>query len=98
MNKTEEFIKKRMEERGNVPFDQQAQDQKDEKLGRTVFFLSRLWFAIKFMAVVSLVALGVLYFMGKPLWWAPIIALGAYMAYRLVWVVIWMFIQMISRL
>lgn len=63
----------------------QSKDERDEKLGRIIVGISWLFFAFKYIAVVSLVALFVLYFIGKPLWFAPLIGFGVFTLYRLIW-------------
>jgi hypothetical protein len=61
------------------------EDERYEKLGRTIVGISWFFFALKFIAVASLVALVILYFIGKPLWLAPLIGFGAFTLYRLFW-------------
>ena len=61
------------------------EDERDEKLGRTIVGISWFFFAFKFIATVSLIALVILYFIGKPLWIAPLIGFGAFTLYRLFW-------------
>ena len=70
------------------------EDERDEKLGRTIVGISWFFFAFKFIAAVSLVALVILYFLGKPLWLAPLIGFGTFTLYRLFWrLVIGLFIK-----
>ena len=59
-------------------------DEHDGKVGRAVMGFAWIVFAIKFILFFSVVALVVLYFLKKPLWLAPIIALGLYLFYRVV--------------
>ncbi len=63
-------------------------DEKYETIGRTVWRISYLWYALKFTAVISLIALAVLYFVNKPLWLAPIIGIGIFLIYRSVYRII----------
>ena len=67
-------------------------NDRDEKLGRAIVGVTWLIFAAKFLLIVTAIALIVLYFMGKPLWLAPIIAVGIFAVYRLIWRLIWLFI------
>ena len=67
-------------------------NDRDEKLGRAIVGGTWLIFAAKFLLIVTGVALVVLYFLGKPLWLAPIIAFVIFAVYRLIWRLIWLFI------
>ena len=73
------------------------QDERDEKLGRTIFSIAWFLFVIKFLAVATLIALAIVYILGKPLWLAPLIAVGAFIIYRLIWRLIWKFLDWASR-
>ena len=73
------------------------EDKRDEKLGRAIVSVTWLIFAAKFIVVVSVIALVVLYFVGKPLWLAPIIAVVIFAVYRLFWRLIWIFIGWAGR-
>ena len=70
---------------------------RNENLGRAVVGISWFIFAAKFIVIVAVIALAVLYFIGKPLWLAPIIALGAFAVYRLILRLIWKLIEMVSN-
>lgn len=61
-----------------------SDDERDEKLGRAILSISQIIYAIGFIAFVSVIALAVLFFMGKPLWIAPLIGVGAYIIYRFI--------------
>lgn len=63
-------------------------DKKYETIGRTIWRISYLWYALKFISVISLIALAVLYFVNKPLWLAPIIGIGIFLVYRSVYRII----------
>ena len=69
------------------------QDERDEKIGRTIVTISWWIFAAKFLIVATVIAGIVLYFLGKPLWIAPLTAVGLFIVYRLIWRLIWMFIE-----
>ena len=73
------------------------QDERDEKLGRVILTLNWWIFAAKFLVIVTVIAGIVLYLLGKPLWIAPIIAIGAFIIYRVIWRLIWVFIEWASR-
>ena len=73
------------------------EDQKNEKIGRAIVNLTWLWFAIKFVVIVSVIAGIVLYLINKPLWIAPLIGIGAFIFYRLIWRLIWLFIGWASK-
>ena len=70
-----------------------SQEERDEKLGRAIVTLSWWLFAIKFLVVATVIAGVVVYFLGKPLWIAPLIAIGVFIVYRLIWRLIWVFIE-----
>ena len=61
-----------------------TEDERDEKIGRAALTFSMIVYAIGFIFVVSLIALVVLFIIGKPLWIAPLIGIGAYIGYRLI--------------
>ena len=69
------------------------EDKKNEKIGRAIVTISWWIYAACFLFVVTLIAGAILYFFGKPLWIAPIIAIGCFVVYRLIWRLIWMFIE-----
>ncbi len=73
------------------------QNERDEKLGRVILTLNWWIFAAKFLVIVTVVAGIVLYFLGKTLWIAPLIALGSFIVYRLIWRLVWVFIEWASR-
>lgn len=73
------------------------EDQKNEKIGRAIVNLTWLWFAVKFIVIVSVIAGIVLYFNNKPLWIAPAIGIGSFIFYRLIWRLIWFFIGWASK-
>ncbi|MCR5673718.1 MAG: hypothetical protein K6F87_08415 [Lachnospiraceae bacterium] len=68
-------------------------DKRDEKIGRAIVGITWLIFAAKFILIVTVLALVVLYFIGKPLWLAPLIAIGVFAVYRLCWRLVWLFIE-----
>ncbi len=69
----------------------------DEKVGSLIMNLAWFAFAVKFLIVTSLISLAVLYFMEKPLWYAPIIAVVLYIIYRLIWTLILVLIGKVSE-
>ena len=54
-----------------------------------------LWFfvALKRIAVVTVIALPILWLLHKPLWIAPIIGVAVYIIWRIVWGLFWKFIH-----
>ena len=74
-----------------------SQDERDEKLGRIIFTLNWWIFAVKFLVVVTVISGIAIYFLGKPLWLAPLIAAGLFIIYRLIWRLIWVFIGWAGR-
>ena len=73
------------------------QDERDEKLGRVILTINWWIFAAKFLVIVTVIAGIVIYFLGKPLWIAPLIAIGLFIVYRLIWRLIWVFIGWAGR-
>ena len=73
------------------------QDKKDDKIGRAIFTLAWWIYAAKFLITVTLIAGLVIFILGKPLWIAPLIAIGIFTIYRLIWRLIWTFIEWACR-
>ena len=73
------------------------QDERDEKLGRVILTLNWWIFAAKFLIIVTVRAGIVIYFLGKPLRIAPLIAIGIFIIYRLIWRLVWVFIGWAGR-
>ncbi len=73
------------------------EDQKNEKIGRAIVNLTWIWFAAKYIVIVSVIAGIVLYFINKPLWIASVIGIGSFIIYRLIWRIIWLFIGWASK-
>ncbi len=74
-----------------------SQDERDEKLGRVILTLNWWIFAAKFLVTVTVIAGVVIFFLGKPLWIAPLVAAGMFIIYRLIWRLIWAFIAWAGR-
>ena len=70
-----------------------SEDERNEKIGRTIVGLAWFAFAAKFIIIVSAIALVILYFLGKPLWIAPVIGAGTFIIYRVIWGLFWRFIE-----
>ncbi len=71
--------------------------ERNEKLGRTVSGIVWILYAARFIIVTTVIALVILYFIGKPLWIAPVVGIAVFAAYRLVWGLIWKFIGWSTR-
>ena len=69
------------------------EQERNEKLGRTVVGIGWFIFVFKFLVITFVIAGVVLYFLGKPLGIAPIIAVGVFIAYKMVWGMIWRIIR-----
>ena len=74
-----------------------SQDERDEKLGRAILTLHWWIFAVKFLIIATVIAGIVIYFLGRPLWIAPLVAAGVFIIYRLLWRLIWVFIGWAGR-
>ena len=73
------------------------QDERDEKLGRAILTIGWWIFAAKFLVVATVIAGIVIYFLGRPLWIAPLIAIGLFIVYRLILRLVWVFIEWAGR-
>ena len=73
------------------------EQERNEKLGQAVVGISWFVFAAKFIVITTVIALAALYFLGKPLWIAPIIAVGAFAVYRLFLRLTWKLVDWASR-
>ena len=73
------------------------QDERDEKIGRAIMTLGWWIFAAKFLVVSTVIAGIVMYFLGRPLWIAPLIAIGLFIVYRLILRLVWVFIEWAGR-
>ena len=73
------------------------QDERDEKLGRAILTIGWWIFAAKFLVVATVIAGIVMYFLGKPLWIAPLIAIGLFIVYRIILRLVWVFIEWAGR-
>ncbi|MCR5688497.1 MAG: hypothetical protein K6G58_10810 [Lachnospiraceae bacterium] len=73
------------------------EDRREEKIGRAIVTVSWLVFALVFIAIATVIAGVVMYFLGKPLWIAPLIAVGIFIVYRLILRLIWLFIEWAGR-
>lgn len=69
------------------------EDKRYEKLGRAAVGFTWFLFAAKFLIVTTLIALVILYLLGRPLWIAPIAAVIIFTVYRLFWRLIWKIIE-----
>lgn len=70
-----------------------VQDSKDTKLGAFVMCILWILYALKWVAIGTVAALPVLWFMHKPLWIAPIIGLILYIIIRIIWKLFWKLIR-----
>ena len=57
-------------------------DRKEELIGKTIFSITYLLFALRMTALFSAAALIVLLIIGKPLWLSPIIGIACFLIYR----------------
>ena len=72
------------------------EQERNEKLVQAVVGISWFIFAAKFIVITTVIALAALYFLGKPLWIAPIIAVGAFAVYRLFLRLMWKLVEWAS--
>ncbi len=74
-----------------------TQDKRDEKIGRAIVTFSWWIFAAKFLVVATIIAGIVIFFLGKPLWIAPVAAIILFIIYKLIWKLVWRFIEWAGR-
>ena len=74
-----------------------SQDKREEKIGRAIVTLSWWIFAAKFLVVATIIAGVVIFFLEKPLWIAPFVAVVLFIIYRLIWRLIWRLIEWAGR-
>ena len=73
--------------------EKRVQDNKDTKLGAFVMFIIWILYALKWVALGTVIALPVLWLIHKPLWIAPIIGLILYVIVRIIWRLFWKFVR-----
>ena len=59
-----------------------TEDEKYEKIGKTIFSITYFVFALRMTVFFSAAALIILLIIGKPLWIAPIAGVIAFLIYR----------------
>jgi len=74
-----------------------TQDKRDEKIGRSIVTLSWWIFSAKFLIVATIIAGVVIFFLEKPLWIAPVVAIILFIIYKLMWRLIWRLIEGAGR-
>ena len=73
--------------------EKRGQDNKDTKLGAFVMCIIWILYALKWVALGTVIALPVLWLIHKPLWIAPIIGLILYIIVRIIWRLFWKFVR-----
>lgn len=73
--------------------EKRIQDNKDTKLGAFVMSIIWILYALKWVALGTVIALPVLWLIHKPLWIAPIIGLILYVIVRIIWRLFWKFVR-----
>ncbi len=70
-----------------------CEDEKNEVIGKTVFSIAYLLYALRFILIASAVALAVLFFLDLPLWLAPVAGIIIFLIYRVFyWLILRFFI------
>lgn len=59
-----------------------CEDEKNEVIGKTVFSIAYLLYALRFILIASAVALAALFFLDLPLWLAPVAGIIIFLIYR----------------
>ncbi|MBR3573645.1 MAG: hypothetical protein IKN97_00545 [Lachnospiraceae bacterium] len=73
--------------------EKRVQDNKDTKLGAFVMCIIWILYALKWVALGTVIALPVLWLIHKPLWIAPIIGLILYVIVKIIWRLFWKFVR-----
>ncbi len=75
------------------PNQDKEQEKREERLGGALMYILWIVTALYRIAIVTVIALPVMWLIGKPLWIAPIIGVVAYILWRIVWRAFWKFIH-----
>ena len=84
-----------MENRSRLSYPKKdtEQEKREERLGGALVGILWIITALYRIAIVTVIALPVMWLIGKPLWIAPIIGVVAYILWRMVWRLFWKFIH-----
>ena len=84
-----------MENRGRLPNPaaEKRQEKSEEKLGGAVMGILWIFVAVRRIAIVTVIALPILWLLHKPLWIAPVIGVVVYIIWRIIWRTFWKFIH-----
>ncbi|MBQ3852940.1 MAG: hypothetical protein II760_06130 [Lachnospiraceae bacterium] len=84
-----------MENRGRLPNPaaEKRQEKSEEKLGGAVMGILWIFVAVRRIAIVTVIALPILWLLHKPLWIAPVIGVVVYIIWRIIWRAFWKFIH-----
>ena len=59
------------------------EEKTEYAIGKTIVLIRYFFFALKWIAIFTGIALLVLYFLEKPLWLAPVIGIALFLVFRL---------------
>lgn len=84
-----------MENRGRLPNPaaEKRQEKSEEKLGGAVMGILWIFVAVRRIAIVTVIALPILWLLHKPLWIALVIGVVVYIIWRIIWRAFWKFIH-----
>ena len=84
-----------MENRGRLPNPaaEKRQEKSEETLGGAVMVILWIFVAVRRIAIVTVIALPILWLLHKPLWIAPVIGVVVYIIWRIIWRTFWKFIH-----
>ncbi|MBO4882280.1 MAG: hypothetical protein J5570_02065 [Lachnospiraceae bacterium] len=84
-----------MENRSRLSFPDKnrEQEKREERLGGALMWILWIFTALYRIAIVTVIALPILWLLHKPLWIAPVIGVIAYIIWRILWRLFWRFIH-----
>ena len=84
-----------MENRSRLSYPKRdnEQEKREERLGGALMWLLWIFNALYRIAIVTVIALPILWLLHKPLWIALVIGVAAYIIWRILWRLFWKFIH-----
>ena len=73
----------------SFPDKKREQEKREERLGGALMWLLWIFNALYRIAIVTVIALPILWLLHKPLWIALVIGVAAYIIWRILWRLFW---------
>ena len=77
----------------SYPEKNREQEKREERLGGALMWILWIFTALYRIAIVTVIALPILWLIHKPLWIAPVIGCIGYILWRIAWRLFWKFIH-----